>query len=92
MNNISLYYFITVAQELNITKAAEKLFITQQSLSEHIKKLEKTYNAVFFERHPRLKLTYQGEQMLAYAQKVVEAEQELDEKLQDDRLANRVRL
>ena len=84
MNNISLQYFITVAQELNITKAAEKLFITQQSLSEQIKKLERSYNAVFFERHPRLRLTYQGEQMLAYAQKVVEAEREL--------LSKRVRL
>lgn len=92
MNNISLHYFITVAEELNITKAAARLFITQQSLSEHIKKLEKTYNAVFFERSPRLRLTYQGERMLAYARKVVEAEHELKDKLREDRELKRVRL
>ena len=92
MNNISLSYFITVAKEENITTAARKLFITQQSLSEHIRKLEKSYNAVFFERTPRLKLTYQGERMLKKEKKVVEAEQELNESLRQDSQLKRVRL
>lgn len=92
MNNISLSYFITVAEEENISNAARKLFITQQSLSEHIKKLEKSYNAVFFERTPRLKLTYQGERMLAYAHKVIEAERMLNESLRQDSQFERVRL
>ena len=43
MNNISLQYFITAAEEQNITQAAAKLFISQQALSGHIKKLEKAY-------------------------------------------------
>lgn len=92
MNNVSLHYFIVVAEELNITKAAERLFITQQSLSEHIKKLEKNYDAVFFERTPRLRLTYQGERMLTYARKVVEAENELSDKLREDKMVSRTRL
>ena len=41
MNQTSLYYFVVTAQELNMTKAAARLFISQQSLSEHIRKLER---------------------------------------------------
>lgn len=92
MNNISLQYFITAAEEQNITQAAAKLFISQQALSGHIKKLEKAYNAVFFERSPKLKLTYQGERMLAYARRVVEAEHDLVEKLRDDSENRRIRM
>ena len=36
----SLQYFITVAEELNITKAAEKLHMSQPPLSAQIKGLE----------------------------------------------------
>ena len=75
MNHIGLYYFTVAAEELNITRAAAKLFISQQSLSEHIRKLEKQYDAVFFTRGSRLALTSQGERMLAYAREVLEADQ-----------------
>lgn len=92
MNNISLQYFIAAAEEQNITQAAAKLFISQQALSGHIKKLEKAYNAVFFERSPKLKLTYQGERMLSYARRVVDAEHDLVEKLRDDNENRRVRM
>ena len=81
MNIQSLYYFIAVAEELNISQTARRLYITQQALSDQIRKLEKQYGAVFFERRPRFKLTYQGEQMLAYARSVVKAEQVLAGKL-----------
>ncbi|MBQ4370448.1 MAG: LysR family transcriptional regulator [Oscillospiraceae bacterium] len=81
MNAQSLYYFIAVAQDLNISRTAKRLYITQQALSEQIRKLEKQYGAVFFERRPRLKLTDQGEQMLAYAKNAVQAEQALAAKL-----------
>ena len=67
MNHIGLYYYTVAAEELNFTRAAAKLFISQQSLSEHIRKLEKQYDAVFFTRGGRLALTSQGERMLRYA-------------------------
>ena len=73
MNHIGLYYFTVAAEELNITRAAAKLYISQQSLSEHIRKLEKQYDAVFFTRGGRLALTAQGERMLAYARDVGQA-------------------
>lgn len=74
-------YFITVAEELNMTRAAEKLFITQQTLSGQISKLEKQYNAVFFTRRPKLKLTKEGEHFLAFAKEVVAAEKRFYEKI-----------
>ena len=83
MKNLSLYYFIVVAEEMSFTKAANRLFISQQALSEQIKKLEHQFNAVFFERGSQLKLTYQGERMLIYSHKVLDAEQDLVNNLKD---------
>lgn len=54
-------YFLMVAEELNITKAAQKAFISQQCMSSHIKRLEAAYNTRLFNRRPRLSLTPAGE-------------------------------
>ena len=91
MDHLSLRYFITVAEEMNISRAAARLYISQQSLSEHIRKLEEYYHAVFFERTPRLQMTPQGALMLAYARKVLSAEQDFHMQLTDYR-TNRTRL
>lgn len=41
MINLELYkIFVIVAQELNITKASEKLNISQPAVTKHIKNLE----------------------------------------------------
>ena len=92
MNHIGLYYFTVAAEELNITRAAAKLYISQQSLSEHIRKLEKQYDAVFFTRGGRLALTSQGQRMLEDARGVLEADRNLYVALRDATRANRVRL
>ena len=92
MNHIGLYYFTVAAEELNITRAAAKLYISQQSLSEHIRKLEKQYDAVFFTRGGRLALTSQGERMLEYAREVLEADRDLYVALRDADRASRIRL
>lgn len=92
MNHTGLYYFTVAAEELNFTRAASKLFISQQSLSEHIRKLEKQYDAVFFTRGGRLALTSQGERMLRYAREVLEADRDLQVALRDNGRASRVRL
>ncbi len=92
MNHIGLYYFTVAAEELNITRAAAKLFISQQSLSEHIRRLEKQYDAVFFTRGGRLALTSQGERMLSYAREILEADRDLNVALRDAGQANRIRL
>ncbi len=40
INFLNLEYFLVAAEELNFTKAAKQLFISQQSLSNHIINLE----------------------------------------------------
>lgn len=42
INFLNLEYFLVAAEELNFTKAAKKLFISQQSLSNHISNMEKS--------------------------------------------------
>ena len=43
----TLYYFVTIAEELNITKAAEKLCMSQPPLSNQMKMLEEELDTVF---------------------------------------------
>ena len=55
-------YIVTIAQEGTITKAAQKLYIAQPSLSQAVKKIEQETGVVLFTRvKNRLKLTPEGE-------------------------------
>lgn len=56
----TLRYFLTAAEEMNFRRAAERLYITQQSLSAHIQRLERQYDVILFERKPRLMLPPRG--------------------------------
>ena len=56
-----LNYFLTVAQEENITKAAEVLHTTQSNLSRQLAELENTIGKRLFERGSRkITLTEEG--------------------------------
>lgn len=57
--------FLYAAEELNFTRAAERAFVTQQCLSDHIRRLEKSCGAKLFDRTPRLCLTRAGEILYA---------------------------
>ena len=50
INFLNLEYFLVAAEELNFTKAAKKLFISQQSLSNHISNMEKEFDVILFNR------------------------------------------
>ncbi len=63
MNLAQLYYFRTLAKFEHYGKAAESLYITQPSLSNSIKNLEKEIGVPFFERVGRnVRLTEYGEE------------------------------
>ncbi|MCR5784314.1 MAG: LysR family transcriptional regulator [Eubacterium sp.] len=54
--------FLTVANNESFTKAAEEMFLTQQAVSKHIKKLEEELSAELFKRSTRsVELTETGE-------------------------------
>ncbi len=57
-------YFLTLATEKNISRAAEKLHITHQALSRYLSKLEKECGVVLFYRRPRFSLTQEGQKFL----------------------------
>ena len=50
MDLISLYYFQELSKDLNMTKTAERLYISQQTLSNHIQRLEQYYGTKLFYR------------------------------------------
>jgi len=62
-----------VAQEQSFTRAAEKLFTAQPSLSQQIKDLEQEVGVNLFERSSRkIQLTDEGKAFLIYAEKALE--------------------
>lgn len=68
-----LRYFLTVAREENITKAAELLHITQPTLSRQLKQLEDEIGVMLFERGTRrITLTNEGMLLLRRAQEILE--------------------
>lgn len=74
--DLNIYHiFLTVTEEMNFTRAAKRLYITQQSLSGHIKRLEDHYGVTLFQRRPVLKLTPAGEAMALYARQILDSEQ-----------------
>ena len=69
----SLYYFVTVAEELNITRAAAVLKMSQPPLSNRIKQLEENLGTTLFIRRKRgLQLTSTGKILYKRARQVLE--------------------
>jgi len=64
--------FVTVAREGNLTRAAERLFVTQPALSLQIKKLQEGLELILFERTPRgMRLTEAGQRLLPVAERAL---------------------
>ena len=70
--------FLAVAEELHFTRAAARLYVAQQALSRDIRRLERELGADLFVRDdPAGALTADGERLLPYARRVLEAQDEL---------------
>ena len=60
--------FVVVAEELHFTRAAERLHLTQQSLSNQIRQLEASIGVALFDRTTRkVELTAAGRRLVAHA-------------------------
>lgn len=65
--------FVAVAEELNFTRAAERLFVAQQALSSQIRQLEDRLGTRLFERDTRsVSLTAAGVTLYGQAAKLLE--------------------
>ncbi|AQZ62616.1 unnamed protein product [[Actinomadura] parvosata subsp. kistnae] len=68
-----LRYFVTVAEELSFTRAAERLFIAQPTLSKQIRQLEELMRVRLFDRDRRtVRLTAPGEALLPAARELLQ--------------------
>lgn len=73
MKLLSLRYFVTVAEQLNFTKAAEYLYVSQPTLSRLMMELEDELEVMLFIRVGRgLQLTESGELLYQQAKKIIE--------------------
>lgn len=67
-----VYYFRTVAKYENYRKAAEKLYISQPSLSRSMASLEEELGVLLFEKSGRgIALTKAGKLFLEYAERII---------------------
>jgi DNA-binding transcriptional LysR family regulator len=67
-----LQYFVAVAEQGTVSRAAQNLSISQSSVTEAIKELEGDLGVELFERHSRgLAITHKGHQFLRHATKIL---------------------
>ena len=83
INFLNLEYFLVAAEELNFTRAAKRLYISQQSLSNHISNLEKEFDVVLFNRTSPLTLTYAGQALQTRARQLLDLKDETYKEISD---------
>ncbi len=72
MTITQLYYVLAVAEHQNFTKAAEKCFVTQPTLSMQIQKLEDELDILIFDRSKKpIELTDVGRKIVTQAKNIV---------------------
>ena len=64
--------FVAVAEEGHLTRAAERMFVSQPAVSSHVKALEAELGVALFDRTPKgMRLTREGERLLGRARRIV---------------------
>jgi DNA-binding transcriptional LysR family regulator len=88
-----LRYFVTVAEELHFTRAAELLYVSQPALSKQIRVLERQLGAPLFERDRHgVRLTPVGTELLPYARRVLAAWEEAEAAVEEAKRRRRATL
>lgn len=84
LNFNHFFYFYIVSKEGSIKATAEKLHVSQPTVSDQIKLLEEYFECQLFERRNRaLFLTKEGKLALKYAEKIFEMSQDLTVRLRN---------
>lgn len=65
--------FVAVAEEGHLTRAADRLFVSQPAVSSHIKALEGDLGVILFQRTSKgMSLTREGERLLGSARRILD--------------------
>lgn len=83
MNFQNLEYFLAAAEEPSLTRAAERLHISQQALSNQIARLEEELGCRLFARKPSFELTYSGKCFQKAAVKLLDIQHQTEALLGD---------
>lgn len=84
MNTKQFQYVLALAQEGSFSKAADTLNITQPSLSQYIKKIEKQIGLVLFDRtNGDVRLTDAGKVYIETGRKILDLEHRMENSFTD---------
>ena len=83
MDFLSLYYFLELTKDLHFTNTAERLYISQQTLSNTISRLENELGVKLIERAAPKSLTNAGELVKKFAIETLNSEKNLKYMLED---------
>lgn len=93
MNFRHLNIFTTVCEEMNMTRAAKKLYISQPSVSQAISDLEDYYDTKLFERlSKKIYLTDSGRELLSYSYHILSLNQDLERVMEKESFQNSITL
>jgi LysR family nitrogen assimilation transcriptional regulator len=77
-----LRYFVAIVDAGSMVRAAERIFVAQTSLSEHVKGLEQTLCTILLERHPRgVRPTRAGRVLYEHANTILKMQQMIVEEV-----------
>ncbi|MBW7573207.1 LysR family transcriptional regulator [Caproiciproducens faecalis] len=92
-NPRSIPYVQAIAEERSISKAAERLYISQPSLSQYILRLEREIGVPLFDRsNVPITLTYAGERYLEAANEFLKIEENISREMDDISQSRRGRI
>ncbi len=95
MDFTDLEYIVAVAEDRNLSRAAERLIVAQPTLSKTLARLEKAVGLpLFLRRRHGLELTGEGERFVETARKLLKAKRDLDDEMRTiaEGRAGRIRL
>src|SRR5512133_1863871 len=82
VNIPELKVFVMAAEELNFSRAAQRLHLSQSAVSQNIQSIERTYGVELFVRHGRsVQLSEAGQVLLPMAREVLNSARLLEDAL-----------
>ncbi len=95
MNGINTEYFLAIVEEGTLTRAALRLYVSQSSLSQYLKRLERSLGVELFDHNVSpLRLTYAGQRFYEHVKQQTKMEENLRREFQDmqNEISGRLRL